>query len=202
MKRLIVVILILVFLNSVPFAFAENPVDPYESKMELHVYSPCKVKLGFDYTTNMSVSDVTSLGPSLYTIVSSPFDVSFEATDLDTFSYEVSLGYSTVVIQSMTLAIFSGTVPPQQITLPVKASIVNIKFVVTVMKQPAYPTTDEILDSIFPHFKTELQIYHGENAKIVEGLGTTIAYMYYLVAAEAIGLIILAGVVLTALRRR
>ena len=199
--RALLPLLLLVFTAFTPVqeAFAQGLDQPFHFK--LHLYSPCKVRLDYEYTKNITVSDVTSLGPSLYEVTHSPIDFRFEASDVDTYSFTLELVYEVPTIQVLTLTVFSGSQPPSTLQIPVASKKVVIEFEVTVALEPKYPSVDEITEQVIQHLMGQLEIYHSENQQAYRLIQRGIANFSYLVALNIVGLIILGAVVYVNTRR-
>jgi len=174
---------------------------PYESQVRLTLYAPCVVKLEYEYTKNVSVSDVSSMGPSLYEATQSPLEFRFEAEDVDTYIFTVELAYEYRTIQTMRLTLFSGSQPPSTIELPAEAANVTFRFEVTVQKEPVYPTVEDIAENVASHITGQLEIFHAENQSIYRHIYEGLLNYSYLFALVVVALIILLFIVYKGLRR-
>jgi len=56
---------------------------PAVAGFNIQAYAPARIVITYAYTNNFSVSHVSSMGKSLYKIVSGPTSIEFKAEDLD-----------------------------------------------------------------------------------------------------------------------
>ena len=188
MRRLLLLLPLLLCLTAaIPPAQAQGP--RYETRIRLNLYAPAIVKLEYEYTRNITVGDVSSLGPSLYEVRHSPEYFQFSTEDIDQFTWTLELQYGVRMRQVMRLTIFSGSTPPNTIELPVEAQELIINFEVTVQPEPRYPTSDEIAERLMSHLMGTLEGYHGENQRIFRALNRTIAFYGALAALNVVAIV-------------
>ncbi len=193
--------LLLLLLLSLPAPPVQGEVG-YETHIKLNLYSPAVIKLDYEYTRNITIGDVSSLGPSLYEITHGPTGFRFSAADIDTYTFNLELVYAVRTRQVILLTIWSGSMPPNTVELPVEADRLLIHFEVNVQPEPRYPTADEITERLLSHLRGTLEEYHGENQRIFRLLNRTIAFYGYLAAINVVALLVLAAIIYTQLRRR
>jgi len=126
------------------------------ASLNLQAYRPARIVITYAYTNNFSVSDVSSMGKSMYKVVSSPTSIEFKAEDVDRYTFTVTIKYSAVVGQSIQIAVFSAGNPPEAMQFNVKTSTVRIKFTVTVTEEPRYPTAQEVAEQVVRQVANEL----------------------------------------------
>lgn len=174
----------------------------YDTEIGLTVYAPCKIQVDFDYTRNVSVGDVYSLGPSLFEVTTSPIEFFFVTTDVDSYSFDLELSYEFHTIQTLRLRINSGSVPPSIIEMPVEASKLTMHFSVTVLREPEYPSTEEVTESVVQYLGGMYEQYQGENARMFRMIYDLQQYQNLALTAVSIGLLVVAGIVFMNIRRR
>ncbi len=197
-RTLLLLLLILLPAGVVPPVSAQRT---YESHLRLNLYSPCTLKLEYEYTKNVTVGDVSSMGPSLYEVTHSPIEFRFEASDIDTYAFTLQLAYEVRTIQTMKLTVFSGSQPPSTIEMPAEAANVTLYFEVTVHKEPSYPTVEEITENLITHMTGQLEIYHADNQRTFRLISQGLTNYSYLVALVVVALIILIFLVYRSLGR-
>ena len=186
MRRLVLLLLVFLILP-----LPSTSAAPYESKLKLRVYAPSTVRLEYYYTRNVTVSDVSSYGPTLYEVVHSPQEFRFEASDLDTYTFDVELEYGAITSQTLRLTIFSGSLIPSYIEFPVNAETLRFSFEVSIQNEPTYPSLEEITENIVAHMAGSLDIYQAENQRTFRLIDQGLKSYSYLMAAVVVALIIL-----------
>lgn len=171
-------IFMLVF-YSIPHVHAET--DVFHANVELNTFISTRIVLSFAYTNTITVSDVQSLGQSVYKTVSSPYSVEFITDAIDTFTFTVTILYDEVVSQNITLAIFSGDYPPQGYTWEVKSKKLIINFKVTTMTQPKYPTPEEIAQKSVEVLRNEMSRYTWEVTRTTNVMRENMSTMWVIV---------------------
>ena len=198
MRRYVPLLLMLLLLPA-PIAFAQTPV--YESRLRLNLYSPLIIRLEYAYTSNVTISDVSSLGPTLYEVTHSPQEFRFEASDIDAYAFTVELSYGVRTFQSIRLTVFSGSLLPSTIEIPVEASRLSLHFEVTVQPEPVYPSIEEITENIVASMTGQMEIYQGENQRTYRLINDGLTSYSYLVALVVIALIVLIIVIMRFTKR-
>ena len=191
--RRYVPLLLLVLLLPAPIASAQS--NAYESRIRLNLYGPSIIRLEYAYTSNVTVGDVSSLGPTLYEVTHSPVEFRFEANDIDAYTFTVKLAYGVRTHQNIRLTVFSGSLLPSTIEIPVEAETLTLRFEVTAQPEPAYPSVEEITENIVTHMTGQMEIYQGENQRTYRLISEGLTGYSYLVALVVVALIILIIVV-------
>jgi len=133
--------------------------DVQESWINLHLFTPSTVRVDYYYTKNITISDVSSFGPSLYEVKHSPIDFSFEALDADSFNFNLELKYELYMMQVIKITMTSGTQPPSSMEIPIEGDTVRFHFEINTRPEPQYPTVDDITSEVVKHLSGQLQIY-------------------------------------------
>ena len=140
------VLLLILFAATTP-VYCEEEV-PAVASFNLQAYAPARVVISYAYTNNFSVTDVSSLGKSLYKIVSSPTSIEFRAEDVDTYTFTVEIKYAVITSQSLQIAVFSSSHAPEGFQFNVKDDYVRIKFTLTVTEEPRYPSAQDVAEQV------------------------------------------------------
>ena len=193
MRRVVPLLLLVLLLPAPVTASAQG--GAYESRIRLNLYAPVTIRLEYAYTRNVTVGDVSSLGPSLYEVTHSPVEFRFEAGDIDAYTFTVELSYGVRTHQNIRLTIFSGSLLPSTIELPVEAEALALRFEVTVQQEPVYPSVEEITENIVTHMTGQMEIYQAENQRTYRLINEGLTGYSYLVALVVVALIILIIVV-------
>lgn len=147
--------------------FMEKETEPeppaftgYDVEFELQtIYLPARVSVQFLYTENFSVTNVRTLGNSLWTAQVSPVGIEFNAKDVDTFDFDVVLMYRDVVEQVIQIGIWSGTLAPNSIPIRFVKSAIYLHFKLVCTEQPRPPTADEVALEVLLLTRQELEYY-------------------------------------------
>ncbi len=193
MRRFVPLLLILLLLPAPTPAFAQTRT--YESRLRPNLYAPLIIRLEYAYTSNITVSDVSSLGPTLYQVTHGPQEFRFEASDIDAYTFSIELSYGVRTYQNLKLTIFSGSLLPSTIEIPVEASILTLHFEVTAQPEPVYPSVEQITENIVTHMQGQMDIYQGENQRTYRLINEGLTGYSYLVALVVVALIVLVVVV-------
>jgi len=131
---------------------------PYEvASFNLQAYLPARILISYSYTNNFSVTDITSLGQTIYKINTGPTSIEFKAEDaIDRYTFTVEIKYPEETTQSIQIAVFSGSQPPEGIQFNVKGKSIVIRFVLTVSEQPQYPSPEEVAEQVVVQVANEL----------------------------------------------
>lgn len=131
----IVPLLLLLFANSPITVQGQEEEEVVALSLSLQAYAPARIVISYTYTNNFSVSDVSSMGKSLYKIISGPTSIEFKAEDTDRYTFTIDIGYSAIVAQRIQMAVFSSVYAPEGIQLNVKSADVRIQFTLTVTEK-------------------------------------------------------------------
>ena len=189
-KRKIKFSLIVLFTFTIIFA---SPVSAENKKggksgasevasLNLQAYRPARIVITYAYTNNFSVSDVSSMGKSMYKVISSPTSIEFKAEDVDRYTFTVTIKYSAVVGQSIQIAVFSAGNPPEAIQFNVKTSTVRIKFTVTVTEEPRYPTAQEVAEQVVRQVANELMQFRRQTDEMLRAQNRNIEVQWMILA--------------------
>jgi len=179
-KTCLLLISMLFFCLSTSFAFAEEEQSETAS-LNLRVYRPARILITYTYTNNFSVSDVSSVGQSLYKITSGPTSIEFKAEDIDIYTFTVTIRYAEIVGQSIQIAVWSGNQPPQGLQINVKSNIVKIRFEVTVSEQPQYPSAQEVAGQVVKQIASELAAYRRQTDETLNMLNQNMLVQWFLI---------------------
>ena len=193
MRRVVPLLLLVLLLPAPVTASAQG--GEYESRIRLNLYAPVTIRLEYAYTRNATVGDVSSLGPSLYEVTHSPVEFRFEAGDIDAYTFTVELSYGVRTHQNIRLTVFSGSLLPSTIELPVEAEALALRFEVTVQQEPVYPSVESITENIVTHMTGQMEIYQAENQRTYRLINEGLTGYSYLVALVVVALIVLIIVV-------
>ena len=163
----------------VPHVYAEP--NTFHASIELHPYVQTRIVLSYAYTNTITVSDVKTLGQSVYKAISSPYSVEFMTDAIDTFTFTVTILYDKVVNQNITLAVFSGDLPPQGYTWEVKAQKLIIDFKISTLKQPKYPTPEDIARASIDVLRNEMGRFTWEVRQTADVMRENMATMWVIV---------------------
>jgi len=160
---------------------AENGSSEVAS-LNLQAYKPARVVITYAYTNNFSVSDVSSMGKSMYKITSSPTSIEFKAEDVDRYTFTVEIKYMAVVGQSIQIAVFSAGNPPEGLQFNVKTRVFRLQFTVTVTEEPRYPTAQEVAEQVVRQVANELTQFRQQTNEMLQTQSRNIEVQWMILA--------------------
>jgi hypothetical protein len=188
------------------FGEAESePVNLAEATIDWFTYKPTKITFNYQYTHNHSISEVATIGQSLYKYSGGPTFFEFIAQDVDDYTFTLTIGYTNAT-QNLTVLVglFSGNLPPQGFSIKGKLAdtiIINVHLKVT--EQPSYPTDDQVADAVVNKIQQNLVQQQEENRKLWEQVKTaTMTSNIYGVIASVCSVVALLLAAYTFARRR
>jgi hypothetical protein len=170
--------------------------------LSLQAYAPARILISYAYTNNFSVTDVSSMGKSLYKITSGPTSIEFKAEDVDRYTFTVEIKYAAIVTQSVQIAVFSAGYPPEGLQFNVKGDIVRIQFTLTVTKEPQYPSAQEVAEQVVKQVSNELTHFQLEVNRVIETQNRNLTTMWILIVSSLAISVALLLIVLVWIRPR
>lgn len=159
--------------------------EVYEvASLSLQGYAPTRVLISFMYTNNFSVTDISSLGQSLYKISSGPTSIEFKAEDIDRYTFNVHLSYGDEVAQSIQIATFSSTWAPEGIQFNVKGKDIVLRFVLTVTKEPMYPSPEEVAEHVVLQVSNQLMEFESRMDEVLTTQNRNVETQWIVVAVS------------------
>ena len=166
MKPALLILILLFFAPQSAMVCCQETTEEVAS-FNLQAYTPARVLISYAYTSGFDVVNVSSMGKSLYKIMSGPTSIEFTAQDIDQYTFTVVIRYEAVVAQSLQIAVFSSTYAPQGMQLNVKGNIVQIKFALTVTKEPQYPSAQEVAEQVVRQVGDQLNDFRSQTTDIL-----------------------------------
>ena len=183
------------------YAVADEATTVSAVTMSLQGYATARIVISYAYTNSFTVSNVTSLGRSMYKIISSPMGIEFEGVDVDRYTFTADVRYATVTDQLIQVAIFSAEHPPEGIEYNVRGKVVKITVALTVEKEPKYPTAEEVAEAVVKQMSDSLQQFQVQQQKLVNQVSDTIVSIGS-IAAIAFVLVVVLLIVVFRIHRR
>jgi hypothetical protein len=175
-KRVLFISLFLIFaLISTPVQAATTPPKPRQdvlskAPINLTVFAPAKIKISYDYTKNVTISNVTCVGPSLYEVTTSPIDLTFQALNIDDYSFTLDLKYDSVITQDVKVTFISGSQPPSTYTIPAYCNHLVFPIIIKAAHEPHYPTAEEIAGAVVEQISARLDVYNANLQQILHSV--------------------------------
>jgi len=194
-SRLILSLILLASLLVTPVSAADENGEAVSevASLNLQAYKPARIVITYAYTNNFSVSDVSSMGKSMYKITSGPTSIEFKAEDVDRYTFTVEIKYSTVVGQSIQIAVFSAGNPPEGMQFNVKTDVIRLHFTVTVTEEPRYPTAQEVAEQVVRQVANELMQFRQQTEEMLQAQNRNIEVQWLILVfntGACIGLIV------------
>ena len=194
-SRLILSLILLASLLVTPVSAADENGEAVSevASLNLQAYKPARIVITYAYTNNFSVSDVSSMGKSMYKITSGPTSIEFKAEDVDRYTFTVEIKYAAVVGQSIQIAVFSAGNPPEGLQFNVKTSVVRLQFTVTVTEEPSYPSAQEVAEQVVRQVANQLMQFRRQTDETLQMQSRNIEVQWMILAFNtgvSVGLLI------------
>lgn len=169
----------------------EGPVVPpftgYDAEFEFeNLYVPAKVVVQFVYTLNFSVTNVRTLGNSLWTATVGPVGIEFNAKDVDTYEFDVILMYGEVTDQVVQTAIWSGTFPPNSMPIRFSQTAIYLHFRLVCTEQPRPPTPEEVAEQVQMLTRQDLEYYMDQVTLLTRQFEQNLLTQWVMIAAVVV----------------
>ena len=168
LKSSVALLLSLLLFSSLSSIATARGEEPEVAGFNLQSYAPAKILISYTYTNNFSVTNVSSMGKSLYKITSSPVDIEFVAEDIDQYTFTIEIKYAAIVTQSIQIALFSGGYAPEGVQFNVKGNVVRLKFTLTVTQETKYPSAQEVAEQVVRQIANQLDEFRRQTTEIVD----------------------------------
>ena len=201
-RRAVTLAVLLLLFSSSFGTVAVHGQEAEAAGFNLQSYAPARILVTYSYTNNFSVTDVSSIGKSLYKITSGPTSIEFHATDIDQYTFTVEIKYAAIVTQSIQIAVFSGGYAPEGIQLNVKGNVVRLKFTLTVTEEPRYPSAQDVAEQVVLQVSHQLADFRRQTETIVNIQNHNIEIQWILVAFNLVVNVILLVAVFFWMRTR
>jgi len=132
-----------------------NGIQPFIANPEINTFIETRIVVSYSFTQNVT-SNAYSSGQSVWQVTTDPLVTTFTTSAADKFIWHLTISYTMVVDQTLTIAIFSGDKPVDTWSYPIETDKIILNFDVTVTKQPQYPTAEELADKAVEVFRNEL----------------------------------------------
>lgn len=162
-----------------------------EYTLEIPCYAPTKIAFNYDYTHNHSIRDISTLGASLYTHTGGPTYIEFNAQDVDTYRFTIELKYTAPRNQTIIVAIWSGTLPMQGLQFKSHFETVVIWVTLRVMKEPTYPTDEEVAQAVIYQIQKDLQETYTAINDAISSQNAAVVMNSFINFAAVLGVVVL-----------
>ena len=153
----------------------------YEFSLDLQVYKSCKVTFNYPYTNNHSISEITTVGRSLYKHEGSANHLTFIAEDIDIYSFTVTLRYENQSMLNQTknvlIGLWSGTEAMDSYIVASASEVFIIHVRLSLTEQPSYPTPEEVSQAVVHKIEQDLV----EQTEKVTGLVNRVETLQYMI---------------------
>ena len=201
-RRAVTLAVLLLLFSSSFGAVAVHGQEAEAAGFSLQAYAPARIMVTYTYTNNFSVTDVSSIGKSLYKVISGPTSIEFTANDIDQYTFTVEIKYAAIVTQSIQIAVFSGGYAPEGIQLNVKGNVVRLKFTLTVTEEPRYPSAQDVAEQVVLQVSQQLADFRRQTETIVNVQNRNLEIQWILVAFNLVVNVILLAAVFFWMRTR
>lgn len=163
----------------IPTVFAQDVPPPQnqtlmEYTLDIPCYQPSKITFNYGYTNYNSISEISTVGQSLYKYSGGPNFMEFIATDVDDYMFDLELRYTEPANQSILVGIWSGIQPMQG--LDYKASFERVVFHIRlrVTQQPQIPSGEQLANLTITQVTKALADQYNAMLKVIESQNATI----------------------------
>ena len=110
------------------------------------------------------------VGPSLYEVTTSPIDLTFQALNIDDYSFTLDLKYDSVITQDVKVTFISGSQPPSTYTIPAYCNHLVFPIIIKAAHEPHYPTAEEIAGAVVEQISARLDVYNANLQQILHSV--------------------------------
>jgi hypothetical protein len=139
----------------VPRVSADEP-PVHEYTLDIPCFAPTKVTFNYMHTNNHSISDISTVGHSLYKHSGGPTYFEFIADEIDDYSFTISISYVTATNQTILVGVWSGTLPMQGMDYTSTFRTAVFKVHLRVQREPTYPTEQEVASAVVAQVQKNL----------------------------------------------
>lgn len=164
-----------------------DPGDIIDVIFDWPCYKPTKVTFNYAYTHNHSLSDISTVGASLYKHSGGPTFFEFIAEDIDTYSFTIYLTYGNLTDQSVLIGLWSGSLSMRGFTVKGSARTFIIHVRLSLGEEPTYPSESEVAQAVVRQIQQALVNQTEENQRLRDeiAVATTTASIFGCIAAIA-----------------
>ncbi len=179
----------------------EVPSVPHEYTLEIPCYVPTRLTVNYAYTHNHSISDISTVGASLYKHSGGPNFLEFIASDVDTYRFTVELRYEEPTNQTILIGVWSGSLPVQGISLFSVFQDVVIHVTLSMTKEPSYPSEMDVAKAVTAKIAKDLQDTYNAIQSAMERQNRAVTTNSMLSIVSLFGVITMAAVFYLEVRR-
>lgn len=156
--KLLLLLLLLLYLI---LPTGASNIEPFTLDYEMSTYIETKVVVSYSFTQNVT-SDASSAGQSVWQVSVNPLVTTFSTSASDRFTWSLIVSYSMIVVQTITIAVFSGDEAVDSLAFDVMTDTLQLNFDITVTEQPHYPTAEQLADKSIEVLSNRLAEYVAE----------------------------------------
>lgn len=112
-------------------------------------FKPTNIIISFPYTHDHDITQITTIGASMYRTEGGPTSLTFNALDVDVYTFRVTLRYDNSTDRTIGISLWSGSLSMEGYTWSQASQIFIIDFRIEVKEEPHYPTKDEVAAEVF-----------------------------------------------------
>jgi hypothetical protein len=162
MNKAIILLLVLLLVITLPAeAQAQEDGELDLFRFQLYTFIETKIVVSYEFTQNVT-SDAYSAGNTLWQMEVAPLTTVFSTNARDRFIFTVEIAYTMKVSQAITVAVFSGSGPVDNMELKARGKRVVLEFEVNVTEEPEYPTAEELAQMSVEVLENKLAEYVAE----------------------------------------
>jgi hypothetical protein len=177
----------------------------YDVQTQLNLYATAKVTISYVYTANFTgpvgMTTASNSTLSIWHLDESPESMQFYTSDLDTYTFDIVLSYSQTIDQTVIITSWSGDLQPNTMRYHIDNDVVYLHFVVSVSKEPTYPSTEDVANESVNLMRGDLQTYYTQIDTLTNELTMNTWEMWAVWAGTVVTVIISLVVSLVTLRK-
>lgn len=148
-------------------------VHEHEFFVDRTVFKPVTVQVNFPYTHSSNVSEITTIGSSLYKYQITPTSVSFVADDIDVYTFTIDVGYDNATRREILIGISQGDMPMEGYTWYETGVDYCVHFRLTMTTEPTYPSDVEVAQQVVQQLQQTFVQQLEAQRKILDGVQAT-----------------------------
>ena len=165
-----------------------------EYTVDMPCFNPTKLTFNYPYTHFHSISDISTIGASLYKYSGGPNYFEFIAQDIDDYQFRFELRYEATANQTILMGIWSGTGSMMGFDYKASGEVVVFNVRLRVTREPTYPSEKQVADQVVLQVQQRLQEYYQRIEELTKNQNSAILTASVLavvaVAASIVGTVI------------
>lgn len=147
-----------------------NATNVYETSLDWPCFNPTKITFNFPYTNDHSITDIATIGSSVYKYTGGPTSLEFIASDVDIYSFTVTISYGNLTKVTIMAGLWSGTLAMDGFSLTATCTTFIIHVKLSTTTQPSYPSVSDVAQEVVHQLEQTVVQQQQENRALMADL--------------------------------